>query len=229
MALKLKSVKMMDQVWQLKGARGIEYVTRNMVPGRSVYGEKLLTINGIEYREWQHKKSKLASGMISNVRVPSIKPGASVLYLGASAGTTVSHVSDIVGDQGIIFAIEFAPRPGRDLYKLAEQRKNIIPIIADARYPQQYSHLVDAVDCLYCDVAQPTQSQLFLKNANAFLRSGGQGYIAIKTKSISQKEKPKAIFDNEVKQLESGGFHTIKTTSIGKIHRDHYVYLGNWN
>ncbi|MHA2502736.1 MAG: fibrillarin-like rRNA/tRNA 2'-O-methyltransferase, partial [Candidatus Kariarchaeaceae archaeon] len=226
--LNLKKVKMMDQVWQLRGFRGIEYVTKNAIPGKSVYGERLFDIDGVEYREWQHKKSKLASGMINNLRIPSIQPGASVLYLGASAGTTVSHVSDIVGDDGVIYAIEFAPRPGRDLYTLSDDRDNIVPIIADARYPQQYSHLVDQVDIVYCDVAQPTQSQLFLDNASAFLRNQGQGYIAIKTKSISQTEHPKQIFATQTKMLEAGGFKTIKTTSIGKIHRDHYVYLGTW-
>ncbi len=129
--------------------------------------------------------------MINNIRIPSIKSGASILYLGASSGTTVSHVSDIVGNEGLVYAVEFAPRPGRDLYTLAEERNNIIPIIADARYPHEYTHLVDKVDMIYCDVAQPTQSELFVENAAAFLKTGGQGYVAIKTKSISSKGKAK--------------------------------------
>jgi len=228
MTVKLNNVRMMDEVWKVKGMRGIKFATRNMVPGKSVYGERLFKVNGVEYRAWEHKKSKLASGMVTNIRIPSITPGSKVLYLGASAGTTVSHVSDIVGEDGIVYAIEFAPRPGRDLYKLAEDRHNIVPIIADARYPQEYTHLVDQADCLYCDVAQPTQSELFLENANAFLRKGGQGYIAVKTRSITQQGSPKSVFDKQVHKLERGGFDTIKTTNIGKIHRDHYVYLGTW-
>jgi len=143
---KLNSVRMMDNVWKVKGMRGVNFATKNMNPGKSVYGERLFTIDDIEYREWQHKKSKLASGMVTNIRVPSVGPGAKVLYLGASAGTTVSHVSDIVEESGTVYAVEFAPRPGRDLYKLAKERSNIVPIIADARYPQDYTHLVDHAD-----------------------------------------------------------------------------------
>lgn len=34
-----------------------------------------------------------------------IVPGAKVLYLGAASGTTVSHVSDIIGPEGIVYAV----------------------------------------------------------------------------------------------------------------------------
>jgi hypothetical protein len=34
-----------------------------------------------------------------------MKPGSKVLYLGAAAGTTVSHVSDIVGPTGCVYAV----------------------------------------------------------------------------------------------------------------------------
>ena len=33
-----------------------------------------------------------------------IRPGAFVLYLGAASGTSVSHVSDIVGPEGLVYA-----------------------------------------------------------------------------------------------------------------------------
>lgn len=41
-----------------------------------------------------------------------------VLYLGAASGTSVSHVSDIVGPTGTVYAVEFSHRSG----KLAEER-----------------------------------------------------------------------------------------------------------
>ena len=65
-----------------------------------------------------------------------------VLYLGASAGTTVSHVSDIVGPTGVVYAVEFAHRPGRDLINMAKSRTNVIPIIEDARHPLKYRMLM---------------------------------------------------------------------------------------
>jgi rRNA 2'-O-methyltransferase fibrillarin len=35
-----------------------------------------------------------------------------VLYLGAASGTSVSHVSDIVGPTGTVYAVEFSHRSG---------------------------------------------------------------------------------------------------------------------
>ena len=73
--------------------------TKNLVPGKSVYGEKLIEIKteGIEYRAWNPFRSKLASAIIGGVDNIPIQPGTKVLYLGAASGTSVSHVSDIVG------------------------------------------------------------------------------------------------------------------------------------
>ena len=175
-----------------------------------------------------HSKSKLASGMLRGVRILVLKPGCHVLYLGASSGTTVSHISDIIGLDGVVFAVEFAPRPTRDLLNLVHRRKNIIPILADVSYPEEYTDIVHGVDFLYADVAQPNQSELFLKNAQGFLKNNGLGYIAIKARSISQKLSSENIFKNEVKFLESKGFDTIKTANISKYHKEHHVYLGRW-
>ncbi|VAI46053.1 unnamed protein product [Triticum turgidum subsp. durum] len=62
-------------------------------------------------------------------------PGTCVLYLGAAFGATVSHVSDIVGPTGLVYAIEFSHRSGRDLVNMAKKRTNVIPITEDARHP----------------------------------------------------------------------------------------------
>lgn len=78
-----------------------------------------------------------------------MKPGSKVLYLGAAAGTTVSHVSDIVGPTGCVYAVEFAHRPGRDLINMAKSRTNVIPIIEDARHPLKYRMLMGKYGLLY--------------------------------------------------------------------------------
>lgn len=94
---------------------------------------------------------------------------AKVLYLGAAAGTTVSHVADIVGPSGCVYAVEFAHRPGRDLINMAKSRTNVIPIIEDARHPLKYRMLVGMVDTVFADVAQPDQvwARSFCLVANA--------------------------------------------------------------
>lgn len=57
-------------------------------------------------------RSKLAASVLAGVDNIHIKPGAKVLYLGAASGTSVSHVSDIVGKDGAVYAVEFSHRSG---------------------------------------------------------------------------------------------------------------------
>lgn len=86
-------------------AKGKEHmlVTKNLVPGESVYGEKRISIDGgvdetkVEYRVWNPFRSKLAAGILGGVEDIYIAPGKKVLYLGAASGTSVSHVADVVG------------------------------------------------------------------------------------------------------------------------------------
>jgi rRNA 2'-O-methyltransferase fibrillarin len=108
-------------------------VTRNLTPGKAVYGEKLISVTTgdepIEYREWNPYRSKIGACVNCGFDKFGIKPGATVLYLGAASGTTVSHVSDIVGQNGRVFGVEFSPRVGREFVNLAKLRTNIVPII----------------------------------------------------------------------------------------------------
>ena len=63
-------------------------LTKNLVKGRKVYDEYLVTENNIEYREWNAKKSKLCAAILKNINQIGIKENDIVLYLGASSGTT---------------------------------------------------------------------------------------------------------------------------------------------
>ncbi|XP_042478759.1 rRNA 2'-O-methyltransferase fibrillarin 1-like [Macadamia integrifolia] len=137
-------------------------VTKNMVPGEAVYNEKRISVQNedgtkVEYRIWNPFRSKLAAAILGGVDNIWIVPGARVLYLGAASGTTVSHVSDIVGPTGVVYAVEFSHRSGRDLVNMAKKRTNIIPIIEDARHPAKYRMLLSMVDVIFSDVAQPDQ------------------------------------------------------------------------
>ncbi len=135
--------------------------TINLTPGRRVYGEQLIQWEGKEYRVWNPYRSKLAAAIMNGLKVMPIAEGTRMLYLGAASGTTVSHISDIVGNNGIIYSVEFSPRVFREfMEKLVDQgRKNVIPILADARYPEQYIHIVRTVDIAYIDIAQPFQQR----------------------------------------------------------------------
>ena len=64
----------------------------------------------VEYRVWNPFRSKLAAAVLAGVDNIHVRPGAKVLYLGAASGTSVSHVSDVVGPEGTVYAVEFSHR-----------------------------------------------------------------------------------------------------------------------
>merc|ERR1712072_1584789 len=149
------------------------------------YGEKRVAVEEpekgkIEYRVWNPFRSKLAAAILGGVDKVHIAPGKKVLYLGAASGTSVSHVSDIVGPDGMVYAVEFSHRSGRDLLNVAKKRTNIIPIIEDARHPHKYRMLVGQVDVVFADVAQPDQTRIVAINSHYFLKNGGGFLISIK-------------------------------------------------
>src|SRR3989338_5683719 len=120
--------------------------TINLAPGKKVYDERLVKGDRIEYREWNPLKSKLAAMILKNSPNIGIRKNDVVLYLGAASGTTVSHVSDIVGNEGFIFALDFAPRVVRDLVFVSEDRKNIAPLLEDANRPERYIDKISQAD-----------------------------------------------------------------------------------
>ncbi len=227
MEIDVRQFKKQKGVYSVKGIMGVSLATENRLPGFSVYGERLIDFKGKEYREFSHKRSKIASSILMGLNIDALKPDSKVLYLGASTGTTVSHVSDIV-HLGLIYAVEFAPRPMRDLLELASLRTNIVPIHADARHPELYSDVVDGVDFVYADVAQPNQSEIFMENVKAFLRPNGGAMISIKARSISQAKAPEQVFKEEEKYLEQKGLKDLKKVNISKYHKDHMSIYGTW-
>lgn len=203
--------------------------TKNLVPGVSVYGERLMSYQGVEYREWIPYRSKLAAAIVNGLRDFKISEGDRILYLGIASGTTSSHISDIVGPRGIIYGIEFAPRPIRDLVAVAQKRKNIIPLLKDARKPYEYAYIIgESVDGIYADVAQPDQSEIFIRNCRMFLRANGYGFIAIKARSIDVAQPPEEIFKEQKKILESNGFEIEEEIRLDPYAKDHIMFVGRW-
>ena len=198
--------------------------TINLSPGYRVYDERLVSDSNIEYREWNPRKSKLAATILKGSPNVGIRKNDVILYLGASTGTTVSHVSDIVGKDGFIFALDFAPRVVRDLVFVAEQRKNIAPILADANQPQKYIDKISQVDIVYQDIAQRNQLGIFLKNVNLFLKNGSYALLAVKARSIDVTKRPKAIFA-EIKQKLEKEVTIIDYRTLEPFELDHCMFI----
>ncbi|CAM5175690.1 unnamed protein product [Eretmochelys imbricata] len=205
-------------------------VTKNLVPGESVYGEKRISVEDgelkVEYRAWNPFRSKLAAAILGGIDQIHIKPGAKVLYLGAASGTTVSHVSDIVGPEGLVYAVEFSHRSGRDLINVAKKRTNIIPVIEDARHPHKYRMLIGMVDVIFADVAQPDQSRIVALNAHNFLKNGGHFVISIKANCIDSTAAPEAVFASEVKKMQQENMKPQEQLTLEPYERDHAVVVG---
>ncbi|RQD80177.1 fibrillarin-like rRNA/tRNA 2'-O-methyltransferase [Methanosalsum natronophilum] len=201
-------------------------VTYNSVKGKNVYGEKLIEFHGDEYREWNPKRSKVAAMLMKKIKIPLVK-SSKVLYLGASTGTTVSHISDIV-TEGIVYSVEFSPRPMRELIKLCEMRSNIIPLLADASNPSSYSAIVENVDIIIQDIAQPNQAEIALLNSDKYLKPGGYLVLSIKARSIDTVENPKKIYKSEMNKLLNSSsccFELVKKSELAPYHKDHLAIV----
>jgi len=234
-------------------ARGKEdaLVTKNMAVGESVYGEKRIAVEDeagkIEYRVWNPFRSKLAAAILGGVDKIHMPPGSKVLYLGAASGTTVSHVSDVVGPEGMVsshhghhgdvydnanlllvqvYAVEFSHRSGRDLLNVAKKRTNVVPIIEDARHPHKYRMLVPMVDCVFADVAQPDQARIVALNSQYFLKNGGHFVISIKANCIDSTAEAEAVFAGEVKKMQAEKMKPQEQVTLEPYERDHAVVVG---
>lgn len=197
--------------------------TKNLVPGKMVYSERLINLNGSEHREWNPKRSKLAAGIMRGMSVTGIKEDSIVLYLGAASGTTVSHVSDITKN-GFVFALDFAPRVVRDLVFVCEDRKNIAPLLADANKPETYAHRIVKVDMIFQDIAQKNQTEIFLKNIRKYLKDNGVAIIAVKARSIDVTKKPGQLFAQVRRDLEKE-LKVIDYRTLEPFEKDHCIIV----
>jgi len=201
--------------------------TRNLTPGKTVYGERLIRFKKVEYRVWDAFRSKLAAAIIRGVQNVPITSGSQVLYLGAASGTTPSHVSDIVGEDGHVYCVEFASRSLRDLVdNVVAYRLNMSPFLEDARLPEKYAMFIPSkVDCIYCDVAQPEQAKLLADNADVLLKPEGWVMLAVKAQSIDVTKDPLAVYKQEAKILKKRGFKVKEIVQLEPYDKAHAMIV----
>ena len=208
---------------QVEGEKKL--ATQNLVPGNQVYNEKLVQHKGSEYRIWNPFRSKLAAAIMNDLKNFPFNQKSDVLYLGVSTGTTISHISDIVNQGGTIFGIEHATRVARDfLDRVASHRKNIVPIIQDARRPEEFFSVYKKVDIVYVDIAQPDQTNIAIENCRLYLKSGGYLFLVIKTRSIDVVKDPKMVIKAEIKKLETL-FEIKQTIDLHPYDKDHAMVI----
>ena len=216
----------MIQKHKLQGLyfEGKKFFTKNLTPGKRFFAESIVKKGGEEFREIDVTRSKLGAALAKKISQIGIKPGDKVLYLGASHGYTPSFVSDIVGEKGFIFALDFAPRVVRELYFLCKKRNNITPILGDANHPEAYLGKVLEVDAIYMDIAQKNQVQIFMKNVNMFLKQGGFAILALKAKSVDVVKNSKKVFKEVKEQLEKE-ITIVDYRELEPFERDHAFFV----
>ena len=188
-----------------------------------VNGEAPVPATKIEYRVWNPFRSKLAAGILGGLDEIFIRPESKVLYLGAASGTSVSHVADIVGPKGRVFAVEFSHRSGRDLINMATHRTNVIPIIEDARHPLRYRMLMSMVDVIFADVAQPDQARIVGLNAYHYLKVGGGVVVSIKANCIDSTAAPEMVFAREVQKMKEEKIKPFEQLTLEPYERGMYA------
>jgi len=196
--------------------------TKNLTPGRKVYNERLLKKGGVEYRSWNPYRSKMAAAILKGLKNFPIKKGEKILYLGVASGTTASHFSDIIGKGGIIYGVEVSFKPMKNFIKLCEERKNMLPVLADANKPEMYEAIVEDAGVLYQDIAQKNQVEIFLKNMDKF--EPQHGIIMVKARSIDISMKPNRVFERVKKEIGKH-FNIKEAIKLAPYAKDHIAIV----
>jgi fibrillarin-like pre-rRNA processing protein len=203
---------------------GRDLYTRNLRPGESVYGERRVEREGVEYRAWDPFRSKLAALLLRGAP-PALPDGVrSVLYLGAAHGTTASHVSDL-WPGAPIFVVEKSVTSFVPLLALARVRTNLMPILADAQLPERYRADVGLVDLLYQDVAQRAQAAIFAENALATLAPRGLGVLMLKIRSVTQRRPASEVVRAARREIEAAGLSVHAEVPLAPFSREHVALL----
>ncbi len=209
-------------IFEEEGKKGL--FTKSVVPGKKHFEEETVRVGKAEYRQLNPTRSKFAAAIAKGMTFSPFKESSVVLYLGAAHGYTASFISDICS-QGFIFAVEFAPVVARNLVYVCESRKNIAPILADANHPERYAEkMVKEVDVVYQDIAQKNQVEIFLKNCDLFLKSGGFAILAVKARSIDVTKRPISVFE-EIKGQLRQRLELVDYRRLDPFEKDHALFV----
>jgi fibrillarin-like pre-rRNA processing protein len=199
--------------------------TRSLYKGKKFFSEDLVTVKGTEYRAVDPRRSKFFAAIKKDTSQTGLKKGDLVLYLGASHGYTPSFISDVVGKNGFVFALDFAPRVVRDLVFVCEDRNNMAPMLADASKPEEYKDLLPKeVDYVFQDIAQRDQVGIFLKNCEMFLKKEGFGMLAVKARSVDVTKKPHDVFRAVRQELEKH-ITVVDSRKLDPFEKDHAIFV----
>lgn len=164
-------------------------------------------------QKWNPHRSKLAASKAQGMELKT-GSGTEILYLGASTGGTVKHLSNMI-ESGWVTAVEISPVTGQKLVALAEDRSNVLPVIEDAREPGNYKKYVEDPDICFQDIAQPDQIRIFKKNVEMF--SPGRAILCLKKSCLPRAERP-------VQKIEITGYGEPEKIDISQHQESNTVF-----
>ncbi len=203
-------------IFQIENKLAVE----NNVPGFKPFDDELIKADKKEFRVWYPNRSKAAAAIVKGIKEFPLQRGSKVLYLGAAHGYTPSFFSSIVGDDGIVYAVEFSERCFNDFLPLCKKYRNLSPILADARKPELY-YWIERVDVVYCDISQPDETEIAIRNCKEFLKPGGYLLMAVKSRSIDITKTPMKIYHEEIEKLKKAGFEIIDWKTLDPLEIAH--------
>tara|TARA_B110001454_G_scaffold187155_1_gene184372 strand:- start:1256 stop:1993 length:738 start_codon:yes stop_codon:yes gene_type:complete len=192
-----------SRIFQVKIDNEEQLVTKNLVKGTKMYGEKIIMVNGEEFLEWNPYNCKLAAAIRNGLQILPIIKNSKIICICGKAETTISHISDIVYD-GSVFVV--GDNNKNDLLKnLDIVRKNIISV-SDNQFEQLYStSITKKIDVLYVDIPQFDQMELVVKKYSSLLKTGGFLMLTIKKD------------ENPVFESDSVGWFAEQKSGLTKI------------
>lgn len=200
--------------------------TLNSVPGTKPFNEILVTVDNKEYRQWDPNRSKASAAIAKGLKEFPIVEGSVILYLGIAHGFTASYFSDIIGPNGVIYGVEFSDRCFNELLVIAGRRRNIVPILADARMPENFEKtVIEKVDVVYVDIAQPDATEVAIRNCKKFLKPRGYLMFTIKTQSVDVTQPVKLTIKLEIEKIAQAGFDIIDWKTLDPFEEMHGFVL----
>uniref|UniRef100_A0A6P4FST5 rRNA 2'-O-methyltransferase fibrillarin n=1 Tax=Drosophila rhopaloa TaxID=1041015 RepID=A0A6P4FST5_DRORH len=209
----------------------IQLLTRNTSSSTDDYGEHRIVSDfrgkRCEFRAWSPFQSKLAAGIMGGASELHLRSGSKVLYLGAGFGRSVSHISDIVGESGVVYAVEQGPWASRQLAALASRRPNIEPVIEDATMPYKYRHQVPAcIDIIFSDLPQSEQVRSLMLNARHFLKPDGHFVAYFQASNLSGGVSNKEAFATECQLLKEQQLEPIEQVLLEPFKPGYALVVG---
>ena len=167
---------------------------------------------------WNPYHSKLSAYLLAGGENWPFKKNSKVLYLGSAEGNTISYLSKICKTDTIT-AVDISAVAMAELLVLAKNKKNIIPCLNDAHFPERYRIQANNPDIIYQDIAQNDQVDIFIRNCNYFKPK--HAFLMLKTQSIAGRNKE--IFKETEKKLTEI-FGKVETVNINKWAKGHSAY-----